>query len=272
MILYEHPLSPYAQKVKIALREKGVAFETRLPDAIGSGADDHMLRRLNPRMEVPALVDGDLAIFDSTIMLEYVEDKYPKPAILPAKPADRARARMIEDVCDTHYEAINWGLGEIRFFGRGGPVLGEQLRQSAILQTGHIHAWLQAALGEKVWLVGDSFGWADLSAAPFVAMSDMFGIPPQPGSTLAAWLARVRQRPAVAATVAEAMASLPQMETVGEYLRTGLFKREFRDHRLEWMIRSGGIQVVLDGLADKNIRFTDTEQFAVLPKNQSRGD
>jgi len=70
ILLYEHPLSPYSQKVKIALAEKGIPFTTRLPAAFGSGAvQDEEFKRDNPRHEVPTLVDGDLQVFDSTVIL-----------------------------------------------------------------------------------------------------------------------------------------------------------------------------------------------------------
>ena len=94
--VYEHPLSPYAQKVKIALDEKGVPYETKMPVAIGSGQPDREFLKANPRGEVPALIDGETMIFDSTIILEYIEDKWPTPALLPKSPADRADARTIE--------------------------------------------------------------------------------------------------------------------------------------------------------------------------------
>src|SRR5437763_15535584 len=84
VLVYEHPLSPYAQKVKIALAEKGVAFECRLPDFM-SGRDD-AFAAANPRLEVPALVDGDTRVFDSTIILEYIEDRWPTPPLLPVAP------------------------------------------------------------------------------------------------------------------------------------------------------------------------------------------
>jgi glutathione S-transferase len=77
VIVYEHPLSPYAQKVKIALDEKGVAYEAKMPAAIGTGQSMQAFLSANPRGEVPALVDGDVTIFDSTIILEYIEDKWP---------------------------------------------------------------------------------------------------------------------------------------------------------------------------------------------------
>src|SRR5271156_3228319 len=101
LIVYEHPLSPYAQKVKIALDEKGVAYETKMPMAIGTGQVDKDFLSANPRGEVPALLDGDAALFDSTIILEYIEDKWPERPLLPKDPLGRARARTIEDIMDT---------------------------------------------------------------------------------------------------------------------------------------------------------------------------
>ena len=97
IVLWDHPLSPYAQKVKIAMREKGLAFETQIPGGIGVGGAAGDFVAANPRAEVPALSDGDVAVFDSTIILEYLEDAYPDPALLPASAADRARVRMIEE-------------------------------------------------------------------------------------------------------------------------------------------------------------------------------
>ena len=69
MILYEHPLSSYAQKVKIALREKGVAFERSLPADFGTGRRGTPFAATNPRTEVPVLVlDGQQAIFECSFV------------------------------------------------------------------------------------------------------------------------------------------------------------------------------------------------------------
>src|SRR6266851_2177549 len=132
--LYDHPLSPYAQKVRIALREKAVPFEVALPGGLGAGGAAGAFAEANPRAEVPVLIDGDARVFDSTIILEYIEDRWPTPALLPAGAAERARVRMIEEVMDTHFEAINWGLGEISWFRRAEGELARSLTANAARQ------------------------------------------------------------------------------------------------------------------------------------------
>jgi glutathione S-transferase/RNA polymerase-associated protein len=254
-IVYEHPLSPYAQKVKIALAEKGVAFELRMPDILG-GSDREEFLRVSPRLEVPALIDGDTAIFDSTIILEYVEDRWPEPPLLPKAPAERARARMIEEVCDTYYEAINWAIMEIRAFQRATGATADALLARATEQTAGVQAWLTNHLGRAEFFGGTRFGWADCAVAPLVHASATVGNPPAEGSALASWLDRIRARPSVASTFEAAAASMQGFEMLPELVGSGVFKREYRDHRLEWMLRSGGAEIVADGMRKENIRFT----------------
>jgi glutathione S-transferase/RNA polymerase-associated protein len=249
--LYEHPLSPYAQKVKIALREKGVEFDLKMPNILGV---DEEFARVSPRREVPALVDGNDTIFDSTIILEYIEDRWPKPPLLPAEPAARARVRMIEEMCDTYYEAINWAAFEVQIFKRAtGPLADELLRRGAKQRAG-ANAWLERQLGDQPWFNGKQFGWGDLSVVPVVASSAAIGDPAS--GRLGAWLARASERPSVKETLNEATAVMPSFDQVGQLVNSGMFKREYRDHRLEWMMRSGGTQIVLDGLKNGNIRFS----------------
>lgn len=255
LVLFEHPLSPYVQKVKIALGEKGLPFETRMPDILG-GANLDEFARLNPRLEVPTLLDGDTAVFDSTIILEYVEEKWPTPPLMPAAPADRARARMIEEVCDTYYEAINWALMEVRAFQRATGDVADRLMGRAAEQTAGIQAWLARHLGEGPFFGGAAFGWADVAVAPFVHASATVGNAPRAGSPLAGWLDRIRARPSVAAAFEAAAASMQGFEMLPQLVASGVFKREYRDHRLEWMMRSGGADIVVEGMRNENIRFT----------------
>jgi len=254
IVLYEHPLSPYAQKVKIALREKGVAFEPRMPDLLGGGDTD--FQAANPRREVPALVDDQTAIFDSTIILEYIEDRWPDPPLLPRAAAERARVRMLEELCDTYYEPINWAVFEVRAFQRATGALAERLLHRATAQVGGINGYLDRQLGSHQYFNGASFGWGDLAVVPFVHAADMSGNQPATGSALAAWLERVRARPSIAQTFEEAVGSMEGFQMLPDLVRSGQFVREYRDHRLEWMLRSGGLEIVLEGMQRKNIRFS----------------
>ena len=259
--VYEHPLSPYAQKVKIALSEKGVAFEALMPAEIGSGRMAGEFAAASPRGEVPVLVDGDVRLFDSSVIVAYVEERWPEPALLPASPAARARVRTLEEVMDTHYEAINWGLAEILAFGRAKGELAQRLIARAAEQTAALQAWLEPQLSARGWFNGDAFGMGDLCVVPFVNGSVGFGNGPKAGTRLADWLARVNERPSVAAAARaarEAAASAAgSLGAAAELIASGQFKREYRDHRLEWMIRSGGLEVVLEGLARNNLRFVE---------------
>lgn len=262
IILFEHPRSPYAQKVRILLREKNMPFITKMVDGIGSGSEAAEFKNLNPRREVPVIqVDGE-TVFDSTVILEYLEEKFPDPPLMPVNPFARARARTIEDVFDTQWEAINWGLGELYYFYRGDDTSRQALRTAAEHDADIMYRWLERQLADFEWLSGDRFGWSDICAVPFVATTERFGVLPKAGSAVAAWLARTQSRPAVKTTVAEAHAYHKEMPEAVAALETGAFKREYRDHRLEWMIRAGGLAVVVDGLQKNNIRFTDLQAFA----------
>lgn len=254
VILHEHPLSPYAQKVKIALYEKGIPFETQIPDIVTGNVGD--FASLNPRLEVPTIVDGDVAVFDSTIILEYLEDRSPTPALLPKGAVERARVRMIEDVCDTYYEAVNWALMEIRAFGRASGALADRLVARAAEQTAGVNAWLERKLAGRPYFNGDAFGWGDLAVVPAVGGATLNGNGPAPGSPLATWFGRVQERPSVAKTLAAAQESLVGFEMLPQLVQSGMFKREYRDHRLEWMMRSGGVEIVLEGMRQGNIRFS----------------
>jgi len=257
VIVYEHPLSPYAQKVKIALDEKGVAYEAKMPAAIGTGHVDQAFLSANPRGEVPALIDGDFAVFDSTIILEYIEDKWPTPPLLPKDAIGRARARTMEDVMDTAFEPINWGMGEIRWFKRAEGAKAAALEARAAAQARGLYEWLTRALGNHTWFGGETFGWADLSIVPYLNGASGLGIGPHATSPLGHWLARANERPSVRKTAKAAADSITGMSMVADAVKQRLFKREYRDHRLEWMIRSGGLDVVLEGINTGTIRFSN---------------
>src|SRR5258708_3841956 len=97
--LYSAPLSLFARKVEIALREKSLPFDRVMvpfTQAAGYAPKHPDVLATNPKGQVPVLVDGDLTLFDSTLILEYLEDAYPTPPLYPAGAKARARCRLIE--------------------------------------------------------------------------------------------------------------------------------------------------------------------------------
>ena len=257
LTLIDHPVSSFGQKVRIALREKQIPFNFEPLPTVASPQPDPKFAAANPRLEVPVLIDGDLKIFDSTIILNYLEDKWPDQVpLFPRDAAGRAKARMIEDVCDTHYEAINWGLGELVWMGRADGSLAEGLKSTAAKQIDEIFVWLEGQLGDQPYFGGNKHGWADLAIIPFVYRSSYFGVGPSDGSPMGSWFARMKQISSVSQTLAEFDAAAPGMAQMALDFKSGKRVREYRDHRLEWMVKSGGIDIVTAGMRDGNIRFS----------------
>ena len=253
LVLFEHPLSPYSQKVKLALLEKGITFSL-VNLATMSEAERSDFVAWNPRAEVPVLVHDGFAVFDSTVILEYIEDSWPQPSLLPAGARDRARVRLIEEVMDTHFEANTWGLSEVEHFGRASGDLAARLTQFGTDEIQHWLAWLNGQLGNAPYFNGEGFGWGDVCVIPFVNGATRFAIFPAAPSPLADWHQRVSQREHVTACKEGADAWELDPQLMAQALAQG-FKREYRDHRLEWMVRAGGMRVLEEGLQADNLRF-----------------
>jgi glutathione S-transferase len=256
LTLYEHPLSAYAMKVKMAMLEKGLEFQALLPEGMATGTTSGAFVEANPRAEVPALIDGEVKVFDSTVILEYLEDKWPDPPLLPKSPAERARVRMIEDVMDSLYEPNNWGVMEVTRFKRASGPLADKLVGFAKSNIDQLQHWLDGKLGSKPWFNGDTFGWGDIACAPYINRSAAAGYTPPAGSGLAAWLTRVNQRPSVAKVIEQMKQVIANLPDMAALLAEGKIKRQYRDHRLEWMIRGGGMSVVQEGVEKGTIRFS----------------
>lgn len=261
IILYDSPVSTYCQQVRIALREKGLDFRIVSPAGLGTGQQpDADWQAANVRVEVPTLIDGEDKVFDSTIILEYLEDKYPDTApLLPSTPAKRARARTIEDVVQTTLEAIHWGYSEVVWAKRAEGQVADHLKQQAREQAAEVRKWLEEQLGEQRFFGGDTFGWADVAVGPALHRGYFYedGMAPAQGSKLDRWHDRILQRPSVQKTLAEmeAGARVTASRASAVFAAGTGNRRQYRDHRLEWLIKSGGIQVVQDGLRDGTIRF-----------------
>lgn len=254
--LYHHPLSAYVMKVKIALDEKGLPYEAVAPAGLMDGSAAGEFVEASPRAEIPALIDGDVEVFDSTIILEYLEDKWPEPPLLPEAPAARARVRMIEDVMDTQYEPNNWGTMEVILARRATGELAERLVARGRDNIARLQRWLDGQLGDDPWFNGPSFGWGDLAVAPVVARSKIAYGYDVATPRLAAWLDRAMARPSVRKAVDQMAEAYRAMPDLASLIAEGKLRRQYRDHRLEWMIASGGLSVVAEGIERGTIRFS----------------
>lgn len=211
--LYSGPLSLFSRKVEIALREKGLAFErVMVPFNQTTGYDPRHpeVVALNPKRQVPVLTDCGVVVYDSTVIIDYLEDAYPQPPLLPASPAERARSRLDELYAD---EIL---LPELRkLMHRTGPPAADRERRIALEADALIaeeallrhYAVLEQRLAGRDCF-GGSPGIADIALFLGVLFALRLGGPGLTGfEGLAGWFERLKARPAfarVAEEIAEA--------------------------------------------------------------------
>ncbi len=101
-------ISPYVRKVLVFLESKGIAYEI---DPIAPFVGNEQFAKLSPLKRVPVLIDGDLVLTDSSVICQYLEDKFPEPSLYPRDIAKRARARWLEEYADTRLaDGLIWRL------------------------------------------------------------------------------------------------------------------------------------------------------------------
>jgi glutathione S-transferase len=206
MKLYSGPLSMFGAKVEIALREKGVVFDLEMvafDRERGYQPKHPEVLRVNPKGQVPVLLDGAVEIFDSTQIFEYLEDRWPEPPLWPRSPAERAQARRLEHSSDeVFFPSV------IRLMGLRADPDPVNAPEWIAAREGieRYYAGMERLLTARAYLAGE-FGYADIAfyMAQFFAARHtvpMTEAHPQ----LLAWRRRVAPRPAVR-TVIEAMAA-----------------------------------------------------------------
>lgn len=246
MQLYDNILSPYAFKVRVALYEKGVTFEKH---EIRTHAQREELLRLNPRGEVPTLRDGDTVVYDSAVILDYLDDRLPAPSTLPDDPAARARCRRIALAADTALDACVFVIALGKVFR---PELAQShpqaLREAGALLERH-HASLEEELGDGEYFVG-RFSRADIAVVPHVAMAAFMGcgVDAEKHPRLAAWLARTTERPSVQRAAQEAAAEFEASQKSTDPFFSWN-RLHWRNDRIEAAVRVGLGPWLLDELA-----------------------
>ncbi len=181
MVLYDAGRCPYCARVRIVLAEKGLGYDVVEIDLSDRPA---WLYDKNPSGRVPVLEeDGGFVLPESLVIMDYLEERFPEPALWPADPAERALARLWLDRFDPR-------LGSDYYAERRGErsELGARLRE------------LDAALEAQPFLTGREYGLADIGYVPWIlrARSNL-AVDLEPYEALSAWVERLGERPAVAA-------------------------------------------------------------------------
>jgi glutathione S-transferase len=193
LTLYDAPRCPFCARTRIVLAEKRVPYETVVIDL-----DDRpawIVEKNPPAGRVPVLEEDGWVLPESAVIGEYLDERYPEPPLLPADAAERAAARFIvfrfDDFQRPYYA-----------FRRGEP--GAEAAFAARLD------WLDGLLGAMPHLTGCSFGLADVAYLPWVIRArDLLGLDLAPWEAVNGWLARLSERPSVAAEL-EVVAALPR--------------------------------------------------------------
>jgi glutathione S-transferase len=197
--LYDFPMSPRARKVRIVLAEKGLQYEKITIDITKGEQKKPEYLAINPYGKVPALQDDGTTVYESTIIMEYLNDKYPNPPLLPADPGQRARARVLMHLGDNAYDgALAAIVGQVFFKPKGEADQSVIEKAKQDLQT--CFERLERELGNSDYLLGSTFTLADIC---FVTWAPLFGplqveVPAQ-CSRVKAWLTRAQDRPSVKA-------------------------------------------------------------------------
>ena len=188
--LYDADRCPYCARVRIALAEKGIEYETVEVDLDDRPA---WIYEKNPLGRVPVLEEDTFLLAESAVIDEYLDDRYPEPPLWPADPAERALGRMLVfrfDELSRPYYALR--RGEDGAAGRLDVALGE----------------LDAVLQGRPFLSGREFGLADVAYVPWILRArDRLDVDLSRFYALADWVARLEERPSIAAEI-EVVASL----------------------------------------------------------------
>jgi len=187
------PASPFVRKVMAVSALKGVGY--RLDPIVGFMGSD-AFSEISPLRRIPVWIDDQVTLSDSSVILQYLEDRYPSPSVFPVDIADRAKARWLEEYADTRLaDVFLWKL----FFQRvvGPFVLGRETDEAVVaraLETDapDVCAYLEAQTPEKGFLFGD-LSVADIAVAAFFFNARVAGFKPDRDRwpKLVAWLGRM---------------------------------------------------------------------------------
>jgi RNA polymerase-associated protein len=187
MVLYSGTTCPYSQRCRLVLFEKGMDFEIRDVDLFNKPED---ISVMNPYGQVPILVERDLILYESNIINEYIDERFPHPQLMPPDPVQRARVRLflfnLEKEIFTHVALLE---------GRT-PQNDKALEKSKLTIRDRLTQLAPIFLKNKYWL-GEDFSMLDVAIAPLLWRLDHYGIDlPKSAAPVQKYGERIFSRPA----------------------------------------------------------------------------
>lgn len=202
LALYGHHFSSYTQKALIALYENATPFEFR---GLGPDQPENSVEwvKLWPLRKMPVLVDGERTVTETSIIIEYLQLRYPGAVkLIPSDSMAALDVRFMDRFFDLHVMdaqqvAVASKLGHIPMKPEDGLALAKTRLEQA-------YSWLDAYLAGKTWAVGESYSMADAAASPSLFYADWVCEIPESYPNLKAYRARLLKRPSFARAVDEA--------------------------------------------------------------------
>ena len=187
MVLYSGTTCPFSQRCRFVLFEKGMDFEIRDVDLYNKPED---IAVMNPYGQVPILVERDLVLYESNIINEYIDERFPHPQLMPADPVMRARTRLFlynfEKELFVHVSVLEQ-RGDV-------DAKAQEAARSAIRDR---LAQLAPVLVKNKFMLGEEFSMLDVAIAPLLWRLDHYGIElPKNAAPLQKYAERIFSRPA----------------------------------------------------------------------------
>ncbi len=189
--LHSHPFSTFGRRVQIALKEKSIPCEQVLVDMVARKHREPDYLALNPYSRVPTLIDGDLVLYESTAILNYLEARFPEPSLLPADAKGRALVDMHMKLCDLQFTRQ---AGTIIFPKRFLPKerWDEKLFAQMRVDIDKHLAILDRQLGDNEYMVANKYSLVEVCYTPFMVFLDLIEVTPPP--RIAEWSKRILSR------------------------------------------------------------------------------
>jgi glutathione S-transferase len=193
MKLYAHPFSNNSMRAQLCLDEKGLDYEYLPVDLFRGEHKQADFLAINPRGQVPALVDGDVRLYESVAIVQYLEYRYPDPPLTPGEPLAMATCIRLIAEFNQKLDPTNV-FGSIKFGGKRRSDLGD--RVDKLLAECRI--W-EGYIGDGPYFTGETFSMADIVVLPFFGtVIDGLGLRRADYPRLHAWYERCKTRPSVA--------------------------------------------------------------------------